>query len=146
MEKLIQRDNLSNDWSYLAGLSWGEIWAGVDAASYTELVEWSDPECLDRPVPLPTLARQYLPDVVQEADEHGEDFEMEAFALGFFEAGSSARTSPPHSQGSPCGHPGPAADGESPADNLLLVSPILPSFPVWARIGQSPNTRYGREV
>ena len=91
MDKLVQRDNLSNDWSYLAGLRWGEIWAGVDAASYAELVDWSDPECLDRPVPLPTLARQYLPDVLQEADEHGEDFEMEAFTLGFFEVVREAR-------------------------------------------------------
>ncbi len=40
---------------------------------------------------MPTLARQYLPDVPQEAVEHGEDFEMEAFALGFFQAVREAR-------------------------------------------------------
>ena len=87
----MEERNVSTDWSLLNGREWGEIWAGVDAADYAELVEWSDPECLDRNIPLPNLARQYLPDVLEEAEEQVEEFNLNAFERVFLEVVQEAR-------------------------------------------------------
>jgi len=62
--------NVSTEWSYREGLEWGEIWAGMDAGSYAELVEWSKPDCLGR-MPIEDFARNYIEEVTEEAEKQG---------------------------------------------------------------------------
>ena len=98
MEKLVQRLRIEKDegsgWSYKRGGEDGQEWA-IDGASYSELVEWTNPDLLHairqgqhflNGVPFPESAEDRHNDAEASAKEAGEAFDHDAYATGFLEA------------------------------------------------------------